>query len=159
MKSLDAFISTNPAYCSFAIFHFCQGYMNEAKASMPYPLMVLPVPIILSGEFENRFRNQRIATGLYAWLERNPDVLIELAERIEGTIPLTKSAITFGLSSNIIEISENGLVKANSNSLKKTVPANNQKLKIIKKNAELLGSWCGQAKSAAMVFNQMGVKL
>ena len=84
MASLDIFADTNPAYCSRILMEFCWGYEEEAGSGVPFPLIILPLPIVLSGDHEAMFDGTNKATGLFTWIDRNPELLLDLSERVEG---------------------------------------------------------------------------
>lgn len=119
MHNIDFFADTNPAFCSIVMFQFCQGYNQESKEHIDFPLILFPIPIILSGELEKTFNNTQINTGFFTWVSRNPELLINLSSRIEGTLSLTRQALEYGVTYCILDITSEGKIYATENGLRK----------------------------------------
>lgn len=154
--SIDIFAETNPAFCSLIIHHFCRGYYFETKCGVPFPLLILPLPIILSKELEKSFLGTNAKTGFFKWIENNPEIILELTERINGSREFLKPAIEFGIFKKIFQINDSGLlvvIEANLNKNK------NVELETLFKHSEKFGKWIGQVNSTKTIFNHLGIQL
>jgi len=99
--SIDVFAETNPAFCSLIIFSFCKGYYNETKEGVPFPLVLLLLPIILSNDMSKSFEGTNIKTGFFKWIENNPVILLDFSKKVNGSIEFLKPAIEYGFFKKI----------------------------------------------------------
>lgn len=160
MQSLDVFAETNPAFCSLVLFKFCEGYSSEAAEGVDFPLILLPLPIVLSGNLEESFKHTRMDTGFFAWIDRNPGILIDLSERIQGTIEVTRKALEFGISRSVLQIDNTGRIKPDTNGLaQKKLPASTSKVGRAYVNSLRFGQWLGQINSASTIYNHLGLEI
>lgn len=153
---IDVFAETNPAFCSLIIFKFCNGYFKATKVGVPFPLLFLPLPIILSNDIAGSFEGTNSKTGFFRWIENNPGILLDLTNRINGSNAFLKPSIEFGIFKNIFTIDSLGLlvpVEKGVNNRKKT------ELEKLFKTADRLGNWIGQVNSTKTIFNYLGLQL
>jgi len=154
--SIDIFAETNPAFCSLILFNFCKGYFNETGCGVSFPLLILPLPIILSNDLAKSFEGTNIKTGFFRWLESNPDILIDLSIRINEINIFFKPAIEFGIFKKVFYIDNSGLILPLDKSVKNIKNAN---LEYLFKSAQRLGSWLGQIDSTKTIYNHLGLQL
>ena len=154
--SIDIFAATNPAFCSLIIFNFCKGYFNETKIGVPFPLLILPLPIILSNDLAKSFDGTNVKTGFFRWVENNPEILLDLTIRINESNEFLKPAIEFGVFKRIFQIDSSGFLIPVENSVKKR---NKPKLEKLFKYADRLGNWIGQVNSTKTIYNHLGLQL
>jgi hypothetical protein len=76
---------------------------------MPYPLIFLTPPIVLH-EQTRSLLPRGTGTKLHVWLQNNPEVKVQFAERTQRLIPYTKEAIIFGLQREILTLDQHGNV-------------------------------------------------
>lgn len=154
--SIDIFAETNPGFCSLILFHYCKGYFNETRIGVPFPLLLLPLPMLLSNDLTTIFSSTNIKTGFFRWVENNPEVLIDLNQKVNGATEFLKPAIEFGVFKNIFQVNSSGLFIPIDKSIKKTSDIELDKLF---KYADRLGAWMGQVNSTKTVYNHLGLKL
>ncbi len=160
MESLDIFAETNPAFCSIVLFNFCKGYKSEASDGVDFPLILLPLPIVLSGDLESSFVNTRVDTGFFSWIDRNPTILLSLADRIQDTLTITRNAVEFGVSKSILRVADTGKIKSDDNGLsKKKFPLSSSKMGRAYINSLRFGQWLGQINSATTIYNHLGLEI
>lgn len=154
--SIDVFAETNPAFCSLIIFSFCKGYYNKTKEGVPFPLVILLLPIILSNDLSKSFEGTNVKTGFFRWIENNPVILLEFSDRVNESTEFLKPAIEYGLYKKIYQINELGYLTPIQNSIK-----NNKKFEFdyLFKYAERLGSWIGQVNSTKTIYNHLGIQI
>lgn len=155
MNSIDIFSSTNPAFCALILFSFCEGYSTEAQSDVPYAMLILPIPIILSGDLFESFNGTNAKTGFFSWVKNNPQIQLGLTERIEHSYEFTKPAILFALSKNIIRLNPNATLAPLPENLGNLDRTGNTA--ILFKHAKRFGSWLGQIKSTKTIFNHLGL--
>ncbi|QWC23633.1 hypothetical protein KJK41_04550 [Bacillus haikouensis] len=163
MISSDIYASTNPALCSLILWSFLSGYQEQNGKGCEYPLLYLPIPMMVSGNTRNKLQGTNINTGLLTWVSNNPEVLIKFAERIELAKEITEDAIIFGSANSIIDIEkESGLFRAINSGIYSTKVINTNKDKEQKEMfvfAKRFGAWCGQIHSSKIILNVLGMKL
>lgn len=154
--SIDIFAETNPAFCSLLIFNFCKGYFNETKSGVPFPLIILPLPVVLSNDLSKSFEGTNVKTGFFKWIENNPEILLDLTSRINDSAEFLKPAIEFGVFKELFGIDSSGLVIPRENSIEKS---KNPELDKLFKSAERMGKWIGQVDSTKTIYNHLGLQL
>ena len=155
-NSLDIFSLTNPAFCSLVLLSFCEGYTEEAGSEVPYVFLMFPLPLVLSGDLQSSFDNTSIRTGFYGWVRSNPQILVNLSERIEYSNDFTKPAIAYSFSRNVLKLNSNGTITPLNENVGKYTQTKN--VNVYFKNAKRLGGWLGQIKSPKTIFNHLGLQ-
>lgn len=152
--SIDIFAETNPGFCALVLFKYCEGYYKATNKGMPFPLILLPLPIILSNDLSETFENTQARTGFFRWIENNPEILLNLTSRIEDSFEFIKPAIEFGFYRNIFQIDNFGclnIILENINKNKKS------ELDYLYNYAERMGGWIGQVDSTKIIYNHLGI--
>ncbi len=154
--SIDIFAETNPAFCSLVIFHFCKGYFDETKSGVPFPLLILPLPVVLSNDLSRSFNGTNVKTGFFKWIENNPEILLDLTSRINESSEFLRPAIEFGVFRELYEVDSSGFLIPVQNSIKKS---KKPELDSLFKSAERMGKWIGQVNSTKTIYNHLGLQL
>lgn len=157
MESFDVFAETNPAFCSVILQKFCLGYSQESDCGVDFPIIFLVLPIVLSSESNRNFLNTNVATGLFRWLDRNPEVLVQLPDLVQETVSYTKRAITFGLSKKAFGVSKNGQFVVEHKEVFKNTSSLDPYIKMTCINSFRFGQWLGQVGSTTMIYNSLGL--
>ncbi|WEA01773.1 three component ABC system middle component [Mucilaginibacter sp. SJ] len=156
-KSIDVFAATNPAFLSLVLLGYLEGYTEEAGSGLPFSLLVLPIPIILSGDLESTFDGTNIKTGFYSWIKQNPQILIGLNTRINDSIEYIQPAMAYGIAKKIIGFDSYSNLVAHSDNIGNIYGSSSIARHF--KNAKRLGSWIGQIKSTKTIFNHLGLEI
>lgn len=160
MISSDVYSITNPALGALLLWSFLQGYAEREKDGCPFPLMFLPLPLVLSKSIRDEFKGTNNETGLYTWLTRKQNVLVNLDSRINKSSILTRIAIIFGCSNEIILIQENGtLISNNKGIIKSRISSSSAEVKDMIIVSKKLGIWLSQINSTSNIFNSLGLTL
>ncbi|MFD0048905.1 three component ABC system middle component [Actinomycetes bacterium NPDC127524] len=162
MISSDTFASTNPALCSLILWSFLKGFETVDQKGCELPTLFLPIPLVLSRNIRETFYGTNNSTGLLTWLSREPQVLLNVGQRIEASNSITKAGIIFGTGNKIISFDEHGLLYSNNQGLvQKRLKANKggEDLKEVFSMSQRFGSWCGQLESTKIIYNVMGLSL
>ena len=154
----DVFAETNPAFCAYALAGFTAAYISIRDAGPELPLGYVALPIALSSDLADTFNGTNRNTGLLEWLNRSPQVQLELVERINASMPVVTEAIRFGCFARVVAVETDGRVRMGSQKLKKSAisgltdgPAR------ALKHAERLGYWFAMAGSTRATFDMMGL--
>jgi hypothetical protein len=160
MGSIDVYSITNPALSSLLLWSFIHGYEGSEKRGCPFPLLYLPLPLVLSQTIRDEFRGTNAETGLYTWITRKPNVLINLKIRVEKTSNLTKDAIFFSCSNDVLRILDAGTVISNPKGIIKSRLNNtSEELNEMLRCSKRLGIWLSQINSPTNIFNSLGLTL
>ncbi|MEK3742406.1 three component ABC system middle component [Brevibacillus fluminis] len=160
MISTDVFSITNPALGSLVIWSFLQGYEENEKSGCSFPLLFLPLPLILSKSIRDEFKGTNAETGLYTWITRKQNVLINLDLRINKCSDLTRNAIIFGCTNEILVIRENGKLHSNNKGVYKgRINNSSDEVKEMINVSKKLGIWLSQINSTSSILNSLGLTL
>lgn len=156
--SIDTFAATNPAFCSLVLHAFVSGYVEADHEGLPLPLVILPLPIVLSEQVAATLVPTRITTGLLPWVVKNQEITIGLWDRIAKTATFSRQALLFGLRYRIITMNSAGRFVPEKTGLAKqpTFPASTDPGRAIRL-AKRLGVWVGQVKEADTIFISLGL--
>ncbi|WP_242917367.1 three component ABC system middle component [Pontibacter liquoris] len=151
----DIFAATNPIFCAVVLHYFLKGHHEAKEKGIDFPLMFLPVPILLSQDIMSTMVQTNKKTTFLNWIVANPIIRIGIGDRITNTTAITKSAIRFGLNNQLITITEDGKFLPNgeiSDSKAKQLGIQNYTT-----IAQRFGSWIGNLDSPEAVFFALGI--
>lgn len=154
----DVFAETNPAFCAYALAGFTRTYLTLNVDGPEVPSCYVALPIALSGDLAVTFNGTNRRTGLLEWLNRNPQVQIQLAARVNASMSIVTEAIRFGCFSHILVMNEDGKIRLGPQNIKKSVlgELGDEPTRTIK-YAERLGYWFAMAGSPRTSFDMMGL--
>jgi hypothetical protein len=155
--SIDAFAVSNPAFCAIVLANFCNGFERSGQLA-EFPLIFLPLPIVLSATNRESFKGTNASTGFYAWTDRNPELLAGLPGEVKAVRSIARDALLLGFTANLLKLDQDGRVgsflKLSTTKTKELGKENEKALKF----AERLGVWMGEVGSAHAVFYGLGIK-
>lgn len=159
--STDVFANANPALGSLVLWSFCHGYVAKADRGAEHPLIYLPLPLVLSHTFQRTFERTNTRTGLHAWIERNPELHVDLGMSVKGTRQISRGALLFGIRYGLLELKEDARIYPNatyklSKGRIRTMP---EEVRSVLTLAERLGGWVGEVASTRTVFYTLGMTL
>lgn len=154
----DLFAETNPAFGVFTIVGFCRSFRKVSKDAPAVALLYLAVPIAMSGDVQTTFAATNARTGLLTWLNRYPEIRLDLAERLDASLNIVSASIKLGVMSRALELGKGGVIGLGSNVPAKT-PADQlpPESRQVVRRAERLGSWMAAAGTTASIFSAFGV--
>lgn len=155
--SIDVFANTNAPFCSLILHSFCEGYFGLKGSAIPFPLLLLPIPIILSKDLSSAFDRTNVKTGFLSWVKKNPHITIGLSERIESSFEITRPAIAYAASRRILQLDSKGEFLPNEGKLEKYEKVN--ELETFYKCSKRLGQWMGEIRSTKTIYNHLGITL
>lgn len=145
----------NPAYFAVLINNACDGYKSKAQEDLPYPLPFIALPLLLYPDTAETLPKTS-SSRLHIWLQQNPEVLFDFAERANRLAPYIREGISFGISHKVIQLAASGRIVAQRLSALKgweDAPAP----RIVSKQAHLVGKMFGQCKDVKTLFSMFGV--
>jgi hypothetical protein len=150
----DIYSETNPAYGTYALTVFVQGFIAANGAGPELPAAYLALPVAISGDGTNR------NTGLLGWLDRSPQIQLGLADRVNRSMEIVTAAVRLACFTQTLALVDGARLQAGTQKLKKSAIAtlSDDTANGIKR-AERLGYWFATAGSTRSVFDAMGLTL
>jgi Family of unknown function (DUF6521) len=154
----DLFAETNPAFGVFTIVGFCRSFWKVSERAPTVGLLYLAVPIAMSSDTQTTFSDTNSKTGLLTWLNRHPEIRLDLVERLNASLHIVSASIKLGLASRALELGKEGMIGLGSN-----VPAKAHADQLppeprqVIRRAERLGTWMAGAGTTGSIFSAFGV--
>jgi hypothetical protein len=156
----DIYSETNPAFCTYALVSFVRTYTCVNARGPEVPMVYLSLPVALSGELGGTFLSTNKNTGLLEWLERNPQVQIGIAERVNACMEIVTEAIRLGCFTNVLKFDEGARLLLGDRKLNQSAAkALRDEPATVLKRAERLGYWFAMSGSTRTVFDMMGLSV
>lgn len=138
----------NPAYCGKILYFTIKKY-NEIsrKGNFPFALIYLVLPILLYPQSIERIN---VRTRFSKFVNDNPELLINFAQRSKNLITITNEAIEFLMAGRAIDIDQNATFYC-----VEEIKTNNDE---IVKKAEAIGKMFANAGTVNIIYLMLGVK-
>ena len=155
--SLDLLSKSNPVYLSLFVVAICQGHKEHSGRPIEIPSIYLALPICCSNFFQKSFSNTNIKTGLFSWLNKQPDTIYMIPQSIRNTSKFTNQAIQFSAHSGMIEFNKSGGLLATSKG-HEALKTQSKKSRTTLKRAVNFGAWISEIGDSRELFSSLGVK-
>lgn len=156
----DIYSETNPAYGTYALTMFVQGFIAANGAGPELPAAYLALPVAMSGDLASSFDGTNRNTGLLEWLDRSPQIQLGLADRVNRSMEIVTAAVRLACFTHILALVDGARLQAGTQKLKKSpISALSDDTANGIKRAERLGYWFATAGSTRSVFDAMGLTL
>lgn len=160
MTAHDVFAETNPAWVTHVLSSFLRGFAEAQTGGTDLPIVYLGVPICLSGDLAPTFEHTNKKTGLREWLERSPQIQLELAERLNASLQIVTEAVRLSCFTGVVTLDGHGRLQTGSPFLKgHQAKGLSDDLLGPLKRADRLGFWFGTAGSTKTAFDIVGLSL
>lgn len=154
----DIYSETNPAFGAYGAVAFTAAYLTVNGDGPETPIAYLALPIALSGDLGRSFERTNKNTGLLEWVERNPQVQVGLAERVNASMTIVTDAIRFACFARLLKIGVTARIVLGDQKIRRTaVSALSDQPAHVLKRAQRLGYWFATAGSTRTVFDVMGL--
>lgn len=154
----DVYAELNPAFCAAVVASFARAYSAVADHGPDLALAYVAVPLALSAQVGLTFSGTNKNTGLREWIERHPEVQVQIAPRINSAIPFVTEAVQFGCFCKAFELDDRAQLARASAPLKESALRRlSDDVGDAIKRAERLGYWCAGAGSPRAVFDILGL--
>lgn len=158
MTAHDLFAMTNPALGAALLWAYLRG-AEEAGSGIEFPLMFLPLPILLSSSLSCSFDGTNSRTGFYEWIDRNPQLPVGLADRIGRTTLLSRTALLYAGQVRIITTDPEGRFRTSGTLREAALRRSGDTVRPLFPLSRRLGRWVGEVNSARDVFYALGLTL
>ena len=148
---------TNPALGGALLWSYLRG-AAETERALEFPLLFLPLPILLSS-LKDTFEGTNRVTGFFAWLERHPEVTVELAERVERMRPISRRAILYGARTKLIAGASEGLFTPTTAIRDSALTRAGPTVRPLFPLARRLGGWIADVPSTRDVLYALGIRV
>lgn len=147
----------NPAFCALVLVHCVRGYVEEATAGLPYPLVFLILPIVLHKPTRDALPTS-IATRMHPWLENHQQVQVGFADRCVSVIDHTREAMIFAVVRNLLQITSDARIEAPQQRFRLPPwPLESEPVACLGK-ARFVGRWMARAGQPATLFAMWGIR-
>lgn len=159
MIAHDVFAETNPAFCAQVLAAFTTAFQEIRLGGPEAPLAYLSLPLVISNELARTFDGTNRNTGLPVWLDRNPIVLVDLAERVDASLDIVTQGLRLGCFSQILSWQGAHIQRGPVKAKKVTSASSGDAVASAMKRAERMGYWLATVGSQRAVFSMMGLTL
>lgn len=160
MIAHDIYAETNPAWVAYVLVSFLRGFAEMQPEGVELPVVYLGLPICLSGDLALTFMKTNKRTGLREWLERSPQVQLDLAERLNDSLGIVTSAVKFGCFAGTLTLDRHARLLPGTLHVKGELGKGlSSDLSAPVKHADRLGYWFGMAGSTKTAFDILGLSL
>lgn len=151
--AIDTYAATNPAFCCTLIISYLEGYAQP----MPLPLILLPVPVLLTNEIADSFDGTNSTTGLITWTTRHPEITVGMRDRLRKTAEYSRQGLLFGVRYNALTVDSKAQIFLRQQGLKKKLPtAGDSFVAKSLKLAKRFGIWVGAVGNTETVLLMLG---
>lgn len=151
----DIYAETNPAFCALVLATFADAYFKTSQRAPELICCYLTLPLALSQDLTESFSGTNAKTGLLVWIERSPQVRVDLAQRVNSTLQITTDAVRFGCLTGVLALTEEARLRRAVAPSKIAGETVRQALA----KSKSLGCWFGAAGSSRAVMAALGVTL
>jgi hypothetical protein len=151
--ALDLYAMTNPALGSAVLWSFLKG----ADTGIEYPVLFLPLPILLSSSLAASFEGTNSRTGFYAWLDRAPELTVGMGARVNRTASITRRALLYGSQIGAITADADGRFRSTPTVRESRLNRAGPAVKPLFPLARRLGGWVASVGSSRDVLYAFGI--
>lgn len=157
----DVYAEINPAFCACVLSSFISSYKSARGKNTPLALVYLALPIALSDDLSDSFVGTNKKTGLNVWVERSPQTILTLADRVNSTLSVTDEAVRFGCLARILKLESDATLSLGNNAFKKIKVSelDDSEIQRAFRRSDTVGHWFASAGSVRAVLNTLGVSL
>jgi ABC-three component (ABC-3C) system Middle Component 3 len=148
----------NPSFCGSILAAATVGYSEANEQGLPLALAFLVLPCVLHRQTrEGLPRTTR--TSLAAWLQEKPDLKVGFFERALSLKSFTREGLVFGLSQEIVRVTNDGKVvtEYTSKSVKDWAASLKDETGDCLSKAHFAGRWFSLSGTAETVIALWGV--
>ena len=156
--ALDLYAMTNPALGSAVLWAFLQG-AERGERGLELPLLFLPIPMLLSSSLSSTFNETNSRTGFFGWLDRHPEVTVDLAERVRLTRPISRRALLFASQTRLVVADADGFFRPTRALSDTKLRRVGDAVRPLFPLAKRFGTWVGEVASTRDVLYALGLKL
>lgn len=146
----------NPAFCGVILFRALQGYEEENPDGMPFSLTLLVLPLCL-----HKDSRQVIAGSPRSYLlktvEKNPQMLVGLANRASALLPFVLEAFGLLLEKGCFVVSQDGRLKTVPEKVRKSVTGTSESISC-QRVARIIGKEFARIADRVTIYTTFGVR-
>jgi len=154
--ALDVYAMTNPALGSALIWSFLHG-ASQREQGVEFPLLFLPIPILLSSPLAATFEGTNSRTGFFGWLDRHPEVTVGLAERVRSTRAISRRALLFASQTRLVTADADGVFRSTGVLSETKLRRLDEAVRPLFPVAKKFGAWVGEVGSTRAVMYALGI--
>jgi hypothetical protein len=146
----------NPAYCALLVNQISAGYQSKRGVPLPYPLAFIALPLLMHPA-SVKLLPKTSSAKFHIWLQENPEIVFNFAERARNLAPYVRESIFFGISHKVLLLAEEGRIAAPPLKTKKlSVESDSSQMAV--RQSQLVGKLLGQISDVTTLFSMFGVR-
>ncbi|MBA3774132.1 MAG: hypothetical protein H0X13_17075 [Ramlibacter sp.] len=146
----------NPAFCGLVLFRALEGFEEENPEGMPFSLALLVLPLCL--HMDSR---QVIADSPRSYLlktvEKNPQLLVGLADRTKNLLPFAFEALGFSMQLGCFEVTQDGRLKTVTGRVRKSVTGTSESVSC-QRVARIIGKEFARIADRVTIYTTFGIR-
>lgn len=147
----------NPAFCAEIIGRAVCEYHQARTLPLNLAVSFLILPLTLH-HTTRRTLPRRASVAFASWIANNNPLLAELPRRMIRLRPITREALIFALSNDLLAFQDGGIVPGERPILPRVkVAPTTDDADDIRKTANMLGRWFSNQSSQLTILRGMGV--
>lgn len=158
MIAHDLYAETNPAFGAYLLVSLVRGFAGANAKGPELPVVYLVLPLAISGDLGGTFDRTNRKTGLQEWLERSPQIQVNLAERLNSSMDFVSGAVRLGCFLHTVKLTEEARLTVGTRGLKKDLTFGlSSELAQAVRYADRLGYWCATTGSTKTIYDMLGL--
>jgi len=148
----------NPAFSGSLLYTAVNQFQKRDARGMPLPFVFLVLPIVLNSSLSKTLPNTT-RTPVQLWIDRAPEIKIDLAKRVSNLAAITREALLFLLQRQRLTIKQGRILKGKPIKGLLTLAADTSEFATILERARILGGILGKASDTETVFISLGITI
>jgi hypothetical protein len=148
----------NPAFSGSLVYTAVSQFQKRDPRGMPFPVLFLVLPIVLSSSLRKTLPNTT-RTPLQLWIDRAPEIRIDLAKRVSNLAPITRESLVFLLQRQRLSTKKDRILKGKPIIGLSAAAAGATELADLMERARVLGGILGKEIDTETIFISLGLTI
>ena len=149
----------NPAFCAVLLCQAIEGYQQESKQDMPYPLVFLVLPLVFPQKIRNSLQNIQVDKSFNTWIQDNSLNFLDFNNVVDFLNPYTKEAIIISMQFNFLAIKKGKLLLPKRLCEPTEIWNNQSESMDCYTKSKFVGRWFARIGSTTIIFKSLGIRL
>jgi len=148
-----------PCFTAVLLWYASVGHQAEVNRAISFETSFLVLPLVLHRQTRGALPRS-VTTSLPVWLDENPLVRANIADRAKRLAPFTKEALLFGGMRRFLVLKGSELISAMDyrNGIANILSDTSDEVRSCAKRSEFLGRWFAKAGEGRTVLALMGIR-
>jgi hypothetical protein len=146
----------NAGFCSVVMLRALQGFEEEDSAGMPFSLALLILPLCLHKDTREAIANSP-RSYLLKTIERNPQLLVGVADRVRDLLPFALEALGFSMQLGCFTVTQNGRLMTMPKTIRKLVTGTDETISC-QRVARIIGKEFARIADRVTIYTSFGIR-